>query len=37
MAEKSEELCQTEVSVEKIIETIHKVAVVNWHDSVVFT
>lgn len=37
MAEKSEELRQTEVSVEKIIETIDEVVVANCQDSVVFT
>lgn len=37
MAEKSEELRQIEVSVEKIIETIHEVVVANCQDPVVFT
>lgn len=36
MADKSEELCQIEVSVENITEVIHKV-VANYQDQVVFT
>lgn len=34
MAEKSEELCQIEMSVENIVEAIHKVVVVNCQDPV---